>query len=81
MKGVTTIHLAFCSNITDYGLEYLKGVHKIDLEWCGKITDKGLEYLKGVRTIDIGSCNVTDIGILCLKDANAEVDITGYDLA
>ena len=78
MKGVHTINLSYCNNITDQGLQYLKGVHTINLSYCNKITDQGLQYLadksalisgklKGVHTINLSHCNITDQGLQYLK--------------
>src|SRR5271163_919304 len=48
-KGIPTINLVDCYQITDHGLEFLKGVHTINLSGCKQITDHGLEFLKGVH--------------------------------
>ena len=70
LKGVHTINLSYCNQITDKGLEYLKGVHTINLPCCKQITDKGLKYLKGVHTINLSYCNkITDKGLEYLKGA------------
>ena len=76
LKGVHTIDLGGCNEITDKGLQYLKGVHSINLWGCDNITDEGLEYLKGVHTIDLRWCNyITDKGLQYLKKANPNVKI------
>jgi len=68
LKGVCTINLSGCKQITDLGLSYLKGIHTLDLKGCKQITDKGLSYLKGVHTIDLSECNqITIKGIQCLN--------------
>ena len=78
LRGVHTINLSGCNQITDKGLQYLndpmflsdnlKGVHTINLSGCYHITDKGLQYLKGVHTINLSGCyQITDQGLQYLK--------------
>ena len=68
LKGVHTIDLTDCQQITDVGLEHLKGVHTINLSHCHQITNAGLEHLKGVHTINLYTCNkITDVGLEHLK--------------
>ena len=76
LKGVHTIDLFECDQITDQGLQYLadesalligdklKGVHTINLSACEKITNQGLQYLMGVHTINLSACEqITDQGL------------------
>src|SRR5271163_4985907 len=52
-KGVHTIDLSECNQITDHGCEFLKGGHTIDLSGCKQITDRGCKFLTGVHTINL----------------------------
>jgi hypothetical protein len=46
LKGVHTINLSYCNQITDEDLEHLKGVRTINLGYCYQITDEGFQLLK-----------------------------------
>jgi hypothetical protein len=52
LKGIHTLNLYFCKQVTAKDLEHLKGIHTLSLNAC-IVTDEGLEHLKGIQTLDL----------------------------
>lgn len=52
LKGIHTLDLLGCNEITDKGLQHLKGIHTLSVRYCNQITDRGLEHLKGIRNLE-----------------------------
>ena len=74
--GITSLHLAFRGNITDWGLVVFMGLpnlplQHLDLKRCQRITDGGLAHLQSLqqlRHLSLDRCMaITDDGLLHLK--------------
>ena len=46
LKGVHTIDLYDCQQVTDAGLEHLKGAHTISLDYCPQVTNDYIMVLR-----------------------------------
>ncbi|RZF44643.1 hypothetical protein LSTR_LSTR000595 [Laodelphax striatellus] len=71
LKGLKTLGLSYCYNITDitlkYGIRFLE-LRDLDLSYCEKITDDGLRMLSknnpSIEVLDLSGCkNLSDEGL------------------
>jgi hypothetical protein len=68
LKGIHTLDLSDCAQITDKGLVHLKGIHTLSLCAFKQITDKGLVHLKGIHFLNLMYCRqITDKGLEHVK--------------
>ena len=74
--GITSLHLAFRGNITDWGLVVFMGLpnlplQHLDLKLCQRITDDGLAHLRSLqqlRHLSLDRCKrITDDGLAHLQ--------------
>ncbi len=56
LKGIHTLNMSECRNITDKAFECLRGIHTLDMTGCTQITDKGFENLRGIHELDMDRC-------------------------
>lgn len=61
LKGIHTLSMSFCKDITDNAFTNLVGIHSLYMRNCFRITDKAFPYLTGVHTLDMDGCSqITD---------------------
>ena len=50
-KGLDTLNMSWCRQITDKAFENLRGINTLDVSFCRQITDKAFENLRGISTL------------------------------
>ena len=70
LKGIHTLNMSLCSQITDAAFAHLTGIHTLDMSYCSQITDDAFVHLKGIHTLDMNYCyqrTITDAAFAHLK--------------
>ncbi len=80
MKELKVLGLGSCSQVTDKGLIHLQGLEKLTRVYLDatQVTDASLPWLKklkGLQLLDLGVVNVSQAGLLQLKDFPALTSI------
>ena len=57
LKGIHTLDMNHCFQITDKEFVHLKGIHTLNMGYCYKITDKAFAHLKGIHTLNMTYCS------------------------
>ena len=77
MRGLQTLSLAECRNISDAGiakLSQIKFLQKLNLLGCAKIEDESLRSISQnfifIEDLDLGSTNITSIGLRDLVNSS-----------
>ena len=60
-KGIHTLYMNNCTQITDKAFESLRGIHTLDMGNCTQITDEAFEKLRGISTLNMGGCSASSI--------------------
>ena len=72
LRGLHTLRMIGCENITDAAFMHLRGIHTLDMSYYDQagITDAAFAHLRGIRTLDMSRCNqatITDAAFAHLR--------------
>ena len=66
-KGIHTLRMSFCTQITDQAFENLRGINVLNMSYCRQITDQAFEYLRGINTLYMHECTQITDQVICVQ--------------
>src|SRR3989338_9650836 len=71
LRGLHTLNISGCENITDESIKMLGGLHTLNISNCKNITDESVKMLGGLNTLDLSNCNnITDESVKMLGNVH-----------
>ena len=72
IRGIKSLDISYCTQLTDRAFTYLKGIHTLDMGNCNQatITDAAFMNLRGIQKLDMSWCNqatITDAAFMNLR--------------